>query len=201
MKIIEPASIRFISRPPPKWLQSYFRVRHQGFREVYHWKNFSGAPDAYDQQARFVIALHGDKVIGGARLILHETGSDTRMYFESNGFSLERTFPELHLHDETYYEVGRLVLTQPYRSHSIFTELVRHIIGMGQTLGCRYLFAASAGLQSRYYRRTLHSLGIRFIIHAPPLPDNPLYEGIQVYLGHADLNAAPDYRHVVFADS
>lgn len=201
MNIIEPASIRFISRPTPEQLQAYYRIRQQGFREVMHWQNFSGAPDAFDRQASFVLALHGGEVVGGARLIVHESGADSGVSLESDGFSLWETFPDLPLSSANYYEVGRLVLAQPYRNPSIVTELVRHIIGMGQILGCRYLFAAAPAPQARYYRKILQGLGIPFIIRATPLPDKPLYEGTAHYLGHSDLNAAPDYRHVVFADS
>lgn len=198
MNIIEPASIRFISQPTPDQLQTYYRIRQQGFREVMHWKNFSGEPDAFDRQARFILALHGAAVVGGARLIVHELGAAGGVALESGGFRLGEAFPDLPLSSASYYEVGRLVLAQPYRSLDIVTELVRYIVGMGQILACRYLFAASPAPQARYYRKILQGLGIPFIIRATPLPDKPLYEGTAHYLGHADLNAAPDYRHVVF---
>jgi hypothetical protein len=198
---MELTRISFITQPTDTQLEDYFQIRHQGFREVMHWTSFSGAADKFDREAKFVLALSENEVIGGVRMVLHHRDSDTGLAVEDEHFNLSSSFPEFELSEQSYFEAGRLVLAKPFRDHVILTDLVQHVIGFGQRLECRYLFAASPKPQARYYRQILHSLGVLFTIRPTPLRDKPLYEGTLHYLGYSDLNAAPDYRHVVFADS
>lgn len=199
--IMELSQINFITRPTESQLEEYFQVRHQGFREVMHWTSFSGAADKFDREARFVLALSGDKVVGGVRMVLHRRNSDTGLAVEDEHFNLGLAFPEFGLSGHSYFEAGRLVLAKPFRDQAILTDLVRHVVGFGQRLECRYLFASAPRPQARYYRQILHGLNVLFTIRPTPLPDKPLYEGTPHYLGYSDLSAAPDYRHVAFADS
>lgn len=186
--------ISYISQPSRQQLEDYFKIRHECFCEVMHWRSFSGLEDSYDRQAYFVLVLEdGHRVVGGSRLIVHKAGSHTKLSLEDDRFSLDQAFPQLHLPEASYFEAGRLVLSQAFRRIPIVTGLIHNTVAMGQTLGCQYLFSASPAPQARYYRRILHKMGADFIIQSLPLPDKPLYEGTAHYLGFLDLRNTPNY--------
>jgi N-acyl-L-homoserine lactone synthetase len=192
---MQDSPVRYVINPSRDQLEDYFRMRHVCFREVMHWGNFSGAEDDYDRYARFILALNGkEQVVGGVRLIIHEPGSNTRLSLEGKDFVLDDVFPHLWLPEKSYFEAGRLAFIRSFRQHQIVVALVRQVLGLGQALGCQYLFASSPTAQTRYYRQILHELGAIFKIHKTPMPDKPLYEGTAHYLGFLDLQAAPDYR-------
>ncbi|MHA1540067.1 MAG: GNAT family N-acyltransferase [Alphaproteobacteria bacterium] len=151
-----------------------------------------GKIDHHDLVSSFVIAQNENDIIGGARLTIHEKGSEMRLPLEGSDFSLVDAFPELNLKEKSYAEPGRFIIKKEFRSgenyslhHTSISKLcILHTIESG----CDYLFAVAPATQARLYQLTYRRYGIdTTVCDHIQLPEKPTDEGRKMILLMIDL--------------
>lgn len=115
-------------------LKQFFRVRHQAYQDVWGGRSFldDDGIDAYDQQpgTLFTLALDGEKVVGGVRMVVHTAGSQQKLplenTFEDDSFALKTLLP--HLSDELgslcYAEAGNIAVLPEYRDKKTANQIL-----------------------------------------------------------------------------
>jgi len=122
---------------PEEWelLKQFFRIRHEAYQDVWGGESFldDGEIDTYDKQAGtiFTLALDGEKVIGGRRVIIHTPLGNQKLPLESTfkdkSFELKKLLPHLanKLDSMCYAEAGNLSIRKEYRGQGIAKTILK----------------------------------------------------------------------------
>ena len=136
--------------------------RMKGFRED------STTDDLHykDPDNHVLLALHGDKVIGGICVRISTPEFPVRLDLENdilpeNGqseFHLQDLFPNLDLKNYAYAECNRVVLHPDYRDGELLKRLLIAPRDLCERYHVRYIFAFSDLVRLRTYRRAFKSM-------------------------------------------
>lgn len=170
-------------------VQEYFSLRNKAFKEQWDLEHFSGKEDKYDKDAIIIIAHKNGVCLGGARLIIHEVGSDSLLPMETDEFQLKNLLPEFGLEEKKYSELSRMALQENLRNGKYCTEVYHRLIGVqARLLGVSYVFGVSKIQLARASRITFKKIGLPFEIKPEiKVPALPTYEGHQMFLSLIDL--------------
>lgn len=171
-------------------LDQYFELRKNIYIQDFNLQDFSDHEDNYDDKeyTHILVICDGNRVIGGARIIVHQRNSDEILPIESEFFRLKDTFPNLSLHNKSYSEVNRTVLLPEYRQGKIGEEIVRLCALKSKLCGADYLFTVAPKVQARNNRKHCSNLGINFTIFENiSVPEKPSYRGKRMFLTLTNL--------------
>jgi hypothetical protein len=183
-----------------RFLEQYYKIREDCYREDLGLDDFSGAEDEYDRIGHIAIVRHGDEVIAGARLVICKPHSGIKLPLEEEGFIIKELFPELGLEDVAYCEVTRLAILPAFREGSVHKELTELMIEKSIKEGCYYHFSVAPLLQARNSRILGKRLGVLHIIRTDiEVPYKPIYrhlnqEKICLSLTYFFPEMAPSFR-------
>jgi hypothetical protein len=181
----------------PNQLQEYYSIREQCYKSVWGLQTFSGEEDKHDRNGHLLIARIGNRVIGGARLVIKQPESPSLLPMEEDGFNLQEILPEYRLENQVHGEVGRFsILPEFCGGNTLFLGL--HLLAMAQTQHCRYLSTVAPEEQAKKYV----SIGKRYgfelrVIDDIVIPDRPYYNKITMKLLISDLSTMPDVSELL----
>ncbi len=105
-----------------------------------------------DMNSYFLIVLHKNEVISGARLTVNIPDSKTSLPNEKLGFSYHTIFPELDLEHSRYCEISRYTMHINYRKmNSHYINAFRMFYELTLKLGVKYMFICSDKPRLRLY--------------------------------------------------
>lgn len=108
-------------------------------------------------QQTFIIR-HGEKVIGGAKLIVSYDHNNL-LPMESDNFLTTDLFPS-GCNSLARADIGRLVLDQEYRGWELIYRIISVITQAAISKGCTHLFVLAPPLNAVLYRRVCTALGM-----------------------------------------
>lgn len=166
-------------------LDQYFELRKRIYIQDFNLLDFADHEDNYDDKeyTHILVICDDNRVIGGARIIIHNKNSSELLPIESESFLLKDIFPDLLLHNKSYSEVNRTVLLPEYRQGKIGEEIVRLCALKSKLCGADYLFTVAPKIQARNNRKHCSNLGINFTIFDDiSVPEKPSYRGKRMFL-------------------
>lgn len=178
-------------------LNEYYSIREQCYKSAWGLKTFSGEEDKHDRNGHLLIAKTGNRVIGGARLVLKYPEAPYLLPMEEDGFILQEMLPEYHLTDHIYGEVGRLAILPDFcGGKTLFLGL--HLLAMAQSQNCRYLSTVAPEEQAKKYISIAKQYGFDInMIDNITIPDRPYYNKITMKLLISDLRRMPDVKQLL----
>lgn len=181
----------------PDKLKEYYRIRDFCFKETWGLEVFSGDEDDHDRAGYILVANQGNRIIGGARMVLATPDNPIVLPMEEDGFSLKECVPDYDLEQQVYGEVGRFsILPQFCGGNSLYMGL--YLLAMAQHHTCRYLATVAPEVQAVKYVKTGKENGFHIgLFDFIEIPDRPYYNRIPMKLLIADLEGMPDMRYLL----
>lgn len=172
----------------PWMIQQYYKIREKCYREDLSLPDFNGGEDFYDKPSYIAVVRKGDRVIGGARIIISAPEGRVPLSLEEKGFMMADLFPELKLEDKSYCEFSRLAILPEHRGMDSLQELLRSLSYKAINVGCGAIFAITSIPQARCYRRMFRLLGLDFETRSDiKVPFKPLYGDMKIVLSVSRL--------------
>ena len=164
----------------PDFLNQYYKIREDCYRDDLGLTCFSGEEDEYDRIGYIAVARIGDKVIGGARLILSHPHSGIRLTLEEENFLMVNFFPELDLEENGYCEITRVAILREYRNTNISKDLFRVIMDRAKSEKCYFHFSTAPLIQARNYKIIAKKLGFISVIRNDiVIPYKQIYDNLK----------------------
>lgn len=142
-----------------EWLQDYYRIRQECFRNELGIADFDGSEDRYDRIGYTLLIIADNQCIGGVRLNESGANSSALLPLESDDFMLPDFFPELTEESSLYSQWTRLAISPECRSAELINQLAQKMSWMNSLLGHKYCFNVSGTCRQRFYRRLHGSQG------------------------------------------
>lgn len=146
------------------WLQQYFSLRDQCFKDELGIESLADSQDQYDQSGYLLLLLADDVCIGGARLNDNGFTGGKMLPLEESGFSLRQAFPSLNQPGTRYGQWTRLVVHPEFRTMDVLKLLSMSMAELTAHIKLDYCFNISGSQRSRLYRKLHMSHGIRYEI-------------------------------------
>ena len=135
------------------------------------------------------IARDGDRVVAGAKISFASRVSGTSLPMEEGAFTVHGFLPEAY-GQQSYAEIGRLVVDPTYRGKEVLHTMVAELTAFAVQQGCGYLFVLAPALNAVLYRRVCRSLKMPIELHKDAnLPDKPLYRRLDIKLLSSDIRS------------
>ena len=174
-------SIEFKLCEEPRLLTQYYQLREQCFRRDLNMPDFDGSEDERDRQGQILIALSGDRCVGGARI--------------ASGTPIRGHLDELALAADACCMWERFVIDPEVRTVQIVRDFCAELITASRASGYDFALVLSSLCTARFYRACHSALGVDFKI-LQQLPDlaQGAFEGLEHYLSIAQLAQAKTIR-------
>ncbi|MBL0319319.1 MAG: GNAT family N-acetyltransferase [Alphaproteobacteria bacterium] len=161
------------------FINQYFVLREQCYKQDLGLKNFSGGCDAFDNKGTIAIARLGHIVIGGSRLVVSLINNPCILPLEEDGFMVKDLFPELELNRHGYFEIGRTVVAPNYRHTDINFNINKLLVMNALERGCYFQFTISTLPVFRINRIIGTRLGMEhMLIKHVSVPIKHIYEAL-----------------------
>ncbi|WP_207061492.1 GNAT family N-acetyltransferase [Motiliproteus sp. SC1-56] len=190
-------AIQFAITEDPKWLEVYYQIREACFREDLGLAAFNGGEDQFDRDGVILVALDGDRVIGGIRLSAGRSRAGTPLQHE--GVDIPALFPQLRKSPGSYCQLTRLALLPEYRNLDTVKQVIQASAEFAAEQGFDYAFNVADKSRARLYKRvlSLHGFGYQ-IMEQVEIPAEQGFVGLPhllsvIKLGEsvADLRPVP----------
>lgn len=113
---------------------------------------------------RVFIVRDGDKVVAGTKLTFSSTHAAELLPMESEAFRVQTLLPE-NFADESYAEIGRLVVDPAYRGKEVLAEIITSLAYYTYRHGGGYLFVLAPPINAVLYRRVCKGLNMNVQAH------------------------------------
>jgi hypothetical protein len=176
----------------PAYLNQYYQVREQCYKEYWGLKVFSGAEDEHDRNGYILIVRNGDVVIGGGRLVLRSTNERKKLPMETDDFMLHKVLPGLSSPHTVWGDIGRIAVLPEFRGKKVL-KIGFYLLAQAQQDHCNYLTTVAPTKQAKKYKEISEPFGVDIqIIDYLPVADLPYYNNIEMKLLLCDLATVPD---------
>ncbi len=163
-----------------KWLEQYYQIRQECFRQELGIRTFDGSEDDFDRSGCLLIALDQGRCVGGARLSISTPESPQLLPLEINGFMLQELFPDIARNRESYSQWTRLALLPEYRTPALLQQIALMLIRQAKRLGCSYAFNVAGMSRARLYQRLHRIQGYNYeIIRDLKIPSEGSFIGLE----------------------
>jgi hypothetical protein len=161
----------------PELLKQYYKIREECYREDLGLEKFSGAEDESDRIGYIAVARAGEKVIGGAKLIIATPNSGIALPLEADHFMVRDLMPELNGDKVSFCEITRFAIIPSFRiGGEVFSKLTEMILTKAKNDGCHYQLSVAPLAQARTYRMISKKLGFSPVIRTDiEVPYKPIY--------------------------
>lgn len=170
-------TLRFTSSPTTQQKTDYYRIRERCYRESHGFEDFDGSETAWDRRSHLLIALDGERCIGGVRINGCSTSGEApypAIPLEDCGVELPELLPELRLGEEAYCEPTRLAITPRYRCPAVISSFTWAIVQQSRALAYTRCITVAGMTRSRLYRRMFNACGCSYqIYHHIDVPPEP----------------------------
>lgn len=160
---LENDGLVYCDETDPEILKDYLRLR----REVFEADPVTAKvlkPNQgwrYDLETHVIVAKNNEnKCIGGAIMIVKESGSDLLLPLESDDFRLKDVYPELDLGGSICVQFSYLVVDENYRNLKCSSNIFRFIYELCIARGVRYIFSISPYNMARRHLLTIQMLNL-----------------------------------------
>jgi len=172
-----------------EFLQQYYKLRGQRYRDTWKLKDFSGKKEKYDNIGHILIARIENKVIGGTRIVITNNNRHIKLPLEDDDFILTKLFPKYKLETKNYAEVGRFSIIPDMIGKDLIPSFILHTFALLQISKCSYLFAIAPSKLARLYRKACKEQGINITIKEGIIvPQKTEYKSITMKLLLSDLS-------------
>lgn len=120
-------------------------------------KKPSDMTDEFDSRAKIIAVKHSGKIVGSARVMLHNLGDSTEF---GNYTTFPNDFPKVW----EYVETSRICTTPNMRGSDVMFEIVSHIVLLAVKGNRRYVVGGAAGSLLDFYKKagwTITDIGYR----------------------------------------
>ncbi|MEH6822531.1 MAG: GNAT family N-acyltransferase [Motiliproteus sp.] len=163
-----------------KWLEQYYQIRQECFRQELGIRTFDGSEDDFDRSGYLLIALDQERCVGGVRLSVSTPESPQLLPLEIGGFMLQEFFPDIARNRESYSQWTRLALLPEYRTPAILQQMAVMLIWQAKRLGCSYSFNVAGMNRARLYQRLHRVQGYHYeIIRNLKIPSEGNFMGLE----------------------
>ena len=196
--------LTFIFTRDKKLLKQYVELRQNLYKQDSFFKGFRffdylEEEDYNKPQIQTLLIFHENRCVGGGCLTVSTPEARVLLSMEEDlgstaekGSFLQKTFPELHLEQEKYCEIGRIVVHPDYRGGRCVKAIFRHVVSQAKAQSVRYMFGmGDAKRLSLYEKICVNELGMKSTIYYKiKLPVKSDYEGIRMYIQMVDVATA-----------
>lgn len=167
-------SIEFSLSQNPHLLQQYYQLRQHCFRRELGIPGFDGSEEEQDRASQIMLAIQGNRVIGGARI--------------SPRVPNHQQLHELDLRLNSCCMWERFVVDPAVRAVQLLREFCAHLIAYSRRCGFQHALILSSLRNARFYRQCHTALGVGFKIHRN-VPDfaQGAFAGLEHYLSVSSL--------------
>ncbi|CAA0123474.1 Uncharacterised protein [Halioglobus japonicus] len=167
-------SLEFKITRDAQLLDQYYRLREQCYRSELGLSGFDGSEDEQDKHSDIMVALDGDRCVGGVRISSHIT--------------LTSQVEQLGLEKEQCCMWERFAINPVMRTLGMFREFNNHLVDASRDSGYDNAMVLSSLANARFYRRCHSALGVKFQIHRQvPHCAQGIFSGLEHYLSVAHL--------------
>lgn len=160
--------LQFTLAPTDRQKNDYFRIRETCFRDDLQLAGFDGREDAWDRCSHLLVALDGNRCIGGVRIsgsvAVKDEGQPT-IPLEAHGAQVPQLLPELATGGGPYCQPTRLAIVRDYRQPRVLNAFTTAIATQSAALGFSHCIAVAGMARSRFYRRIFHACGYGYRIY------------------------------------
>ena len=162
------------------WLEQYYQIRQDCFRQELGIRTFDGSEDNFDRNGYLLVALDQGRCIGGVRLSVSRPDAPVLLPLEINGFMLQELFPEIVRNGESYSQWTRLALLPEYRTPQILHQIALMLIWHAKSLDCSYSFNVAGMNRARLYQRLHRIQGFHYeILRDLKIPEEGSFMGLE----------------------
>ncbi len=146
-------SVAFELSRDPYFLAQYYELRERCFRKELGIPHFDGSEDDRDRQGAILLALEGDRCLGGVRI--------------ATSLDMDGDIGDLDLAPDGCCMWERLVIDPSIRDRTLQLrrDFCRRLIGASRRCGYQHALVLSSLRNARFYRQCHSAMGIDFRIH------------------------------------
>jgi N-acyl-L-homoserine lactone synthetase len=183
------SEIKVFSTKDPELLNQYYELRHKAYCIENGWKDYQADESEFDRKARILVAMNGQELVGGARLMF----SDECEFLSNEILGTEFTYKSLiKKYDERENliigEFSSLAAKKGYRDTNTVTKIFSAIAAESKIHGCNYVFGVAVALVCRNDRKIAKRLGYDLeIVMSRPWPERSYHNFTKAFPVYAKL--------------
>ncbi len=154
--------MRFIASTDAPLRQAYEQLVRDRYEAELGIEGASIRPSDPDRTVD-VLALRGDSVVGGLRLVIGAPESGSRLPMESGDFRLTAHLEDLRLEQCAHGELCRAVVHKSVVGSRVLKRLLAGALVEAQARGLEIVLWLAATHQATYYTRLVEAHGVRVV--------------------------------------
>jgi len=152
--------VRSFITQDPDLLKQYYDMRHEAYRDENGWKEYDGSESELDRKGHIIVALKGDKVVGGCRVMF----SDECDYLSNEIPDSQYLYmPFIQKYDKRegiiLSEISSVVVLKGHRDRKVSHSLFHAGIEESAKKNVSYICGVGVATVCRDYRRIFKDLG------------------------------------------
>ncbi len=182
--------VRVFATKDKNLLDQYYQMRHEAYNRENGWQGYDGSENKYDRAGHIIVAVRGDEVIGGTRIMFSgecDVLSNDTVGEDYTHLSIVQKYDKRE--NLLLSEVSAFVVARNERDRTVSKVLIEHGINMSKERGCNYICAVGVAAVCRDYRRILRELGYEMeIVMNRQRQEGETYNNVRTFPIHAKLS-------------